>query len=399
MINSKLLKYLTIIVTVILHSCVEEINLTNEAPLESVLVVEATITNELKTQEIYLSRSYALETEGPLIENNATIDLENSEGTVISFQQGEDGIYYSTIDFAAEPNTSYTLNIQTSDGRQYQSTAMVLTTNTAIGDVYIERGFNENNEEGISIFVDAFDPTGTSRFYRYTYEETYKIIAPFWVPQDLVLVSENPLAFEFQFKQEEQRVCFNTVNSTEILLENTNSFVDDRVERFRVRFISRNNYIMSHRYSILVKQFIQSAEAHQFYNTLKELSNEDNIFSNIQPGFLTGNISSTINPSELVAGFFEVVSSDSQRVYFNYEDEFPDEPLPPYVSNCGLSAPEFLTPGGTSPLKDAISSGFKYFSENDGSVPLALGPYFLVEPFCGNCTVLGTNIVPDFWED
>lgn len=103
---------------------------------------------------------------------------------------------------------------------------------------------------------------------------------------------------------------------------------------------------------------------------------------------------------KVVAGFFEVVSTDRERIYFNYADEFPGEPLPPYLSSCGFSAPDVSRPFSTSsPLIQALDAGFKYYSENDGSVELANGPYFLVEFFCGNCTVLGSNVQPDFWEE
>ncbi|MGV6831031.1 MAG: DUF4249 domain-containing protein [bacterium] len=385
----------------LLFGCVEEIDLNSEAPLESVLVVEGTITNELKFQEIRLSRSYELESDGPAIESNANVVVNVSDGNSYSFTQNADGVYTSTQAFAAIPNVQYELTIQTSDGKQYFSTEMTLTTDTGIDNLYLERGLNENDDEGIGIFVDAFDPTGTSQFYRYTYEETYKIIAPFWVPQDLVVVSRDPpFAFTFELKEEEQQICFGNDKSTEIIIENTNDLVEDRVDGFRVRFINRNNYIMSHRYSILVTQFVQSPEAHEFYRTLKELSTEDNIFSNTQPGLLLGNIRNSNDITEPVAGFFEVVSTDSARIYFNYADEFPGEPLPPYVSTCGFSAPDVTRPFATSsPLIQALDAGFKYYSENDGSVELANGPYFLVESFCGNCTVLGSNVQPDFWEE
>ena len=54
-----------------------------------------------------------------------------------------------------------------------------------IEDVYAERIINENNSEGMAIFVDSFDPTGNSRYYRYELEETYRVIAPDWLPDDL----------------------------------------------------------------------------------------------------------------------------------------------------------------------------------------------------------------------
>ena len=55
--------------------------------------------------------------------------------------------------------------------------------------------------------------------------------------------------------------------------------------------------------------------------------------------------------------------------------------------------------GEENNLTYIISSGqAKYYSKN--LVPEeGEGPYNLVRRACGDCTVLGSNIKPDFWED
>lgn len=119
-----------------------------------------------------------------------------------------------------------------------------------------------------------------------------------------------------------------------------------------------------------------------------------------QPGFLAGNMFSESDDNEKVVGFFEVSSSDEKRVYFNYADLFLNEDLPPYYVTCD----DFFTPdilrvdplSGTwlgSPLVEAIENGFQYF-DNEGDIP-----YRLVLNVCGDCTFLGDNEVPEFWED
>ena len=148
----------------------------------------------------------------------------------------------------------------------------------------------------------------------------------------------------------------------------------------------------------MVRQFIQSSEAHEFYANLLELSENESIFSETQPGFLNGNLFSVTNSNEKVIGFFEVSSVDTRRIYFNYEDLFPGEPLPPFFIGCTPFAPEACTEGGTSPLNESLIIGFKYFEENtepeDGE-----GPYDIVLPACGDCRVLGNNAPPDLWEE
>ncbi len=123
------------------------------------------------------------------------------------------------------------------------------------------------------------------------------------------------------------------------------------------------------------------------------------MFTEIQPGFIEGNIARIDNANEKVLGYFEVANVSQERIFFNYEDYFPGEELPPYAISCGfLGAPPTSTPAGTSPLKDLIDSGFSvYVRNNNGEVAPPAGPYLTALRACGDCTVLGSNVVPDFW--
>ena len=42
---------------------------------------------------------------------------------------------------------------------------------------------------------------------------------------------------------------------------------------------------------------------------------------------------------------------------------------------------------------------FEYYKENDTGLAHLEGRYLLVPKICGDCTVLGSNIKPDFWVD
>jgi len=184
-------------------SCVDEIPLEPES-FESVLVVEATITNENKQQEVLLSRSYMFDSI-PVKETNATVRVIDDAANVYAFVETESGVYKSQAAFAAQPNRNYNLSVITSDGRVYASTERQLTPPTSIDDLYVERDFNENGIEGVSVYVDSYDPTGNSKYYRHEYEETYKIIAPLYDPEEMV---PNGVEFPIPLSQQPQ---FNTI--------------------------------------------------------------------------------------------------------------------------------------------------------------------------------------------
>ena len=169
-----------LILNITLISCVEVIDFNSDTEtFESALVIEATITNELKQQEIILSRSYEFEAEEPNPESGATVLIESNQGT-FSFEETEPGRYLSLTSFAAQHNVDYIIKISTSSGRSYMSTPVQLTQEASIDNLYAVRETNNAGINGISIYIDSFDPSGNSKYYRYEYEETYKIIAPRW---------------------------------------------------------------------------------------------------------------------------------------------------------------------------------------------------------------------------
>ena len=403
--------------------CVEEIPLETES-FESILIIEATITNENKQQEILLSRSYMFDSI-PINESNAIVRvIEDAVNTYI-FTEVEPGVYKSKTAFAAQPNRNYSLSVVTSDGREYGSTNKQLTQSTSIDNLYVERDFNENGIEGVSVYVDSYDPTGNSKYYRHEYEETYKIIAPLYSPRELISngvqfpILENDtfqydtiesiidLLVELKFRDQQEQVCYKTVKSNTFILENTEAYLEDKLEKYRVRFLNRDSYTIMHRYSILVRQYVQSREAYTFYETLNSFSESETVFTENQPGFLEGNVFSVENKNENVFGFFEVASIDEKRIFFNYSDLFVNESQPDFYIECD----EFFTPvliredfadnWISSPLVDAINDGYQFYDENDVEVssPFSYAPFRLVLEPCGDCTFLGNNNVPDFWED
>lgn len=407
-----------------MYSCVEEIPLETES-FESILVVEATLTNEEKYQEVLLTRTYKLVEEEPSPESGASVFIFDEAMNTYAFHEATSGKYISDISFSAASNTNYTLAITTDSGGSYESSAMQLTQNTQIDNLYVERGINEDGLEGVSIFVDSFDPTGNSKYYRHEYEETYKIIAPLYDPEELIsngvefpiLMADIPYFDNLQeiidflvtrrLREEQEQICYNTIVSNHLILTHTNDLVEDKLEKYRIRFIERSSPEIIHRYSILVRQYVQSRAAYSFYETLNSFSESESVLSENQPGFIEGNLYSKSDSQEKVIGFFEVVSVDSKRLFFNYEELFPDEDLPPYFVTCD----EFFTPALIeedfahnwigSPLVDAVNEGFQFYdeSEDENNSPFLFSPYRLVLSVCGDCTYLGDNSIPDFWEE
>lgn len=381
-----------LIVLIMVTGCIEPFEIQGEITnLESLLVVEATLTDEMKTQTVLLSQSSSFSAEVPAVETGATVVIDTDDGARYEFSEQGAGLYLSNEPFAANEGVAYQLHIARASGETYESQMVSLAGSAKIDRVYGERVVNDDGEEGVAIFIDAETASAAARFYRYTYEETYKVIAPNWAPLrfNVFINDRNQRDFEVVVRDEEQRICYNTVVSNMIIQADTEDLITSNLSRFQVRFINRNDFIISYRYSILVKQVLQTREAADFFRQLEDFSSSDNVFSNVQPGFINGNVSG-LNNDQRTLGFFNVVSVSEERLFFNYEDFFPDEPLPPFPFECRVYTPSAMS------VADILDNRVAYVGENEDPGE-GLLPYLVTFRPCGDCTALGSNIVPDFW--
>ncbi len=430
-------RYFTYIAFLLFLSCVETFDFeTRES--SGVLVVEATITDKVGKQLVVLSRSANLENVNvperdsldvrssfePFVnervnpEEGALVKIVTQTGIELSFNERGDGVYESLNEFGLEESLQYQLQIVTSNGETYESGFSALPGKSQIDNIYAERGFNEQGEEGVLIYADGIDSKGESDYFRYSYEETYKIVAPTWTSMEFEVLQENTEVVNdiivypkvrLVERSEEEQICYTTKSSQVINLASTVRSDASDSQRHIVRFINRNNPILSHRYSILLKQLVVDTNAHSYYRSLLDFSQQESVFNEIQPGFLEGNLKRTDIDNEKVIGYFEVASIAEKRFYFNYDDFFPNEDLPLYFGdiNCG----RFLSPALGDPELDgpqplgcpAPSLTFKILSEQleyasvNADPGECEGPYFMTFRACGDCTVLGSNTKPDFW--
>lgn len=389
--------YLKLLSLLALVSCTEPFDIP-KTKTEGVLVIDARITNENKQQTIKLSRTVPLDSNAINGEARANVTVRDDLGNEFRFREGETGTYVSDANFATIPGRVYELKVETSDGWSYSSQKTEAPPASEIDRLYAEGGVRDSLEQGVFIYVDNDEPTNGPFYYKYEYEETYKVFAPFWTPEEayfVVYIPNIPTGGTIGVRPriQEEQLCYPSFNSRRIIQGSTAGLSNNSLEKFPVRFISQENYILAYRYSILVKQYAQTASAFSYYETLAKLSKVENVFSQVQTGYFEGNISSDIDPLEPVLGYFEVASVDQQRIFFDYEDIFPGERKPNFPFPC-----EFLTP--LTGLRSVIEFEFmEFYDYNDPPDPKfsERGPYVMVPRICGDCTVLGSNVVPEFW--
>ncbi len=399
-------------------SCIEPFQ-AETLGLENVLVVDARLTDEVKKHQILLSRARPFDKDNIIPERNAEVSIVENSETSYAFEEMNPGHYVSTMTFGAKTNQSYQLKITTSDG-SYASTMETMPQNVPIANLDIKRGTNDLGEDGVVVVLDNTSLGNQPRYFRYDYEESYKIVAPNWDPFEFEIIDSVACtdgdAFEVRIKPKHSlkgQTCYGQQSSTKIILASTANLDGNTVSDFRVHFVNRENYILTHRYSILVNQYTQSVDAHSYYQGLQAFSTSESVFSEIQPGFLPGNIFSETDTAEKVVGYFETAAVSSKRVFFDYQDIFPEEPLPEYPINCSsLGNPRLIgrsyhcTMGNSgvcdgsckSPLIDQIQANLIVFAAEKEPTDI-LAPFLTLPVACGDCTVLGSNLKPDFWID
>ena len=368
---------------------------------EEAIVVEATLSNQLKRHTVKLTKTYKLEDTEPAIINDAHVYISDDAGNSYDFSF-EDGLYISDHAFQAVEGRAYTLNLSTADGKTYKSSPESLTGTIPIESVTANE-VTKDGKRGVQISVNSYDPSGNSKFYRYEYEETYKVVAPYWSENIATIVLDNEQGMSLNDvivitpRTYEARTCYSTNKSTYLNITNTVNLSEDRVDNYPVRFISVDDPIIRNRYSIKVLQYVQSLSAYTFYETLKELSTTgENILAQNQPGYFYGNMRSISNEKEKVLGFFEVSSVSEHRIFFNFNDIFPNDQPPPYLYECEV----FTYDSTLFELFNNQGSYIRtYILQNQGIYYEHDFPFYsVVKPECGDCTSFSSNIVPEFWE-
>ena len=381
-----------ILIACFVLSCTEPFNI-NSIDFEDALIIEAIITDEVKHQEIKLSRTFSLDEFTPSKENNAQVMISDENQNTYEFEETSSGVYTSKTEFGATSNSTYTLTVITNNGKTYKSQPTQLPNTVPINNLYASKEVSaDTGIENISIFIDGFEASGDSKYFRYEYEETYEIVASSWVDGEFTISNSGQLSWnELCCRPIEKRVCYNTVVSDSIIQLKGENFTQGNSSPFLVRSLSINNPIIRTRYSILVKQYAQSLEAFTFYKILNKFSSSEDVFSQNQPGFFNGNLFSVDNSKEKVVGFFDISSVSTERIFFNYSDFFPNEPAPPYFEDCT----SYMITDLNLLKEEVIAENVVYASANSdpGGIP------FVVSASCGDCTKLGSSSKPDFWID
>lgn len=376
-------QYLYILCFALLTSCIESYPPPIIDDDVSFLVIDGSVNSSDGSARVKLSRAVALSsTESIPPELNAIVSVEDTDGNVYPLSEVGDGLYEQS-NLSIILSKKYRLNVRTSDNNDYQSDFTAIKPTPAIDSIHWAPS---TTEAGINILVNTHDDTNNTRYYQWSFEETYEYESVYYAFLKYVdgEVVNIPLS-EQTFR------CWRTLPSTKILIGSSEKLNNDIIFNFPLNFIAKGSQKTIIKYSILVKQKALSREAYDYWLNLQKTTENLGSLFDPQPGKVTGNIHNITNPAEPALGYFDVGAAQEKRIFFK-----------------GIDLPEGLRSFKTigSCYKDTVLvDALPQFSGTSGVLldPITEGPVTLGYTYssrsCSDCRVQGgTTTKPLFWQ-
>ena len=360
---------------------------------EEALVVEGRFTDQQQRHYVKLSFTRSIDDMENRPVLGATVWVEGSDGSKIDFAETSPGYYESEEEVAGVAGNSYQLFFETAEGKRYQSNTQELVSSPPIDRIYSAYAEKTHSKsggvvKGIQFFVDTHDDTNEAKYYKYEWEETYEVYAPY--PSFYEFFSDPDTVMA---RTEDVSPCYVFAKSNSITIGTSAALTENRLTEVPVRYITSDTEHLLNAYSILVKQYVISPEAYSFYRKMEENNDRGSLFDQ-QLGAVIGNITSSENTEETVLGFFEVSGMSEQRTFVKYNELDKRFPWPRSEYPC--NGPEQVVNVATLDSVDYYvrSRGYGIVSAgyNDGEFKGVLAPRY-----CTDCRFRGPAVKPDFW--
>jgi hypothetical protein len=342
------------------------------------LVVEGYLSVNTPTQYT-LTRTIGLPGDSAIpVVTGASVQVEGSDNSVYALPEQGNGTYGNTM-LPINPAIQYRLRIQTANGESYLSDFVPVKPSPPIDSV--NWVFNQYN--GVNIYVNTHDPNNATRYYRWTYDQTWQYIMPMQTYE--YYDPDSNAVFTRQPNQQVNR-CWRNFISTALLIDNTTKLSQDIVYAYPLVNIPNNSEQLSSLYSIQVTQYALTDSAYNFLSQLQVNTESLGTIFDPQPTALMGNIHCLNNPAEQVIGFISAGTVQQQRIFIA-ENQLP---YWDYLITC--RSLDITVPN----IPDSLEFYFHY------GIYTPIGPdfgnYTANLTACLDCTSLGgSNQKPSFW--
>ena len=352
------------------------------SPASGYLIVEGYVNTGVGPSTITLTRTTKLvDTVSIRYEHDARVSIESSTNESFPLAEVADGRYTSDV-LHLNPTSKYRLRVVTQNGKEYLSDFSPAKYTPLIDSITWQV-----EHEGVQIFVNTHDNQNNTKYYRWTYSETWEFHSRFLKTMDYITDPVTGQAVGItQLGSPDTTVykCWRTQTSTNIILGSSEKLTTDRIY-LPVRYIQPQADELTVLYYIHLRQIALSQDAYLFYQRLKKNTEELGTIFDPMPSELRGNIHCVNDPDELVIGFVEA-SEEQEKERFIRNSELPMIWLSQMP--CGEFEVKNVPPLDTAVMPTRIGTYGMYNS---------IATFYAADRYCVNCTLRGTNKKPAFW--
>ncbi|PZR33904.1 MAG: hypothetical protein DI538_17395 [Azospira oryzae] len=349
------------------------------------LVVQGVLINGSAPSSIQLSRTTTLKNteQKEVIEANASVQLEEENGSTHPFTGNGMGLY-TLPPINLNHSKKYRLHIQTSNKKEYTSDFVEFRESPEIDQLkWIEQ------PDGIQVFISTSDQSNKTKYYLWTFEETWKYTAKYYSNY----VFDNGVVTPRQFS-DELYYCYKSIRSPNLYVYSTQALSEDVVNNYPLFFIPKKSQKLVYAYSLEVSQIAITKKAYEYWSTL--LKNNEHVGSlfDALPAQDIGNLHCVDNPGEPVLGYFSISSITHKRIFIDRQEITGPNSL--YDSSGYETCTKEYIP--LNQLSSKMQG--KLIVENKfGDVSQQLEGYIVSTQDCIDCRLHGGTLSqPDFWK-
>ncbi|HEY4063963.1 MAG TPA: DUF4249 domain-containing protein [Puia sp.] len=342
------------------------------------LVVEGFINNGQDSTYINLTHTFSLADTGQVTpELHAQLTVEGKDNSAYPLQEWGNGQYGATS-LALNKTVQYRLHIKTSAGKEYVSDYLDLKTSPPIDSINWKR-----TGDGVQIYANSHDPQSASHYYRWDWQETWQFHSVYytylqWVNHQVLPLSPDPYY-----------TCWSYAHSTSVLVDATTKLAQDEVYQYPLELIPSNSWLISVRYSILVKQYVLTSDAYNYWSDLQKNTEQIGSIFSPQPFASRGNIHNVADATEQVVGFLSAGTLQKQRIFI----------MPNQIPNWGIGSYDVCT------LPTTILDSLEFYLGRGNNMPvnqIEQGPpghyiYEYAASPCVDCRLTGSINPPPYW--
>ena len=362
-------------------SCRDPYNPGLDSSSESYLVIEGVLNAGNGSTSLFLSRTFKLDDTAVLrTERNAMVTVEGKDNTTRQLAMTGDGIY-TAPNLNLVLNQEYRLRIVTTAGKEYLSDYVVARQTPPIDDITFHQ-----NDKGVQIHVTTHDNANSTRYYLWSYDETWEIRTYYYSKYRYINDTVLP-----RTQAEDVYTCWKYGSSNEILIGSSAAYETDTIPEAPVRFIGNGDERLAVRYSILVKQTGLDKKGYEFYELMKKNTESIGTIFDPQPSQVKGNIHSVSDPNEQVIGNIAATTVEEKRIFIEATD------LDRWKFNQYCSSYDIVN--NLDSIKFAYATGLSiYDAIFSRTQPNVIDKYQFSFAPCVDCTKRGGDLSrPPYW--